>query len=268
MDRIAASLLFDFCGRNLQEDLPVALGASDTAVYATLFTAPENFGRAGHTARCSLAKRIIAHDAALSDLFAPDFELRFHQQDPFGKGCAGMDRGHEKFEGDERDIDDDESEVVVEIGGLQIPGVDPLPDLDAGIETQARMHLTMANIDRHDPCCAPLQETICKATGRSADVETDQPSWVEFEISERSVEFLTAPGDEAAGTTLQTNDSIGADSFPGFVDALVVDEYASGDDQRLGRRSARCQAISQDPFIETLALQSEAPSTPSPGATS
>lgn len=156
---------------------------------------------------------------------------------------------------------------MIEIRRTKVSRVHTLPHVDAWIESQTRMDLTMADVDGDDRLGTRLKETIRKSAGRSADVEASPTGRIQSEILERRREFLTPARYESTQTAFDADDALGGDSSTGFIARLVIDEDASGQNQRLGRTPTRRQSLAHDTFIEAFALQAEeplAPSTPSP----
>jgi len=82
-----------------------------------------------------LALRLLTHDAALPDFVFPHFELRLDQRHELAAEKL-HDRGKNQLQGDERDVDRNEIDGLVEILRLQIARIHLLAIHHAGIVAQ------------------------------------------------------------------------------------------------------------------------------------
>ena len=81
--------------------------------------------------------------------------------------------------------------------------VAPFPHGDPGIGPQAGIQLSPADIDRNDFRRTPLQQAIHEAARRSAGVDGAPPCNGDPEFVQRSVQLLSAAGDEPCRLTAE-----------------------------------------------------------------
>jgi hypothetical protein len=142
----------------------------------------------------------IANDAALPDIFAADFELRFYENHKLAGRPEKRDESR-KNEGDrdEADVADDETDRLADIGGLQIARVSALVKNHAGVGSEFPIDLAGSGIDAMHAQSAVLEQAIGEASGGSADIEADFLLWIDGELAERGFELEPATADVAKG---------------------------------------------------------------------
>ena len=122
--------------------------------------------------RCRLNCR-IAHDAALSYLFAPCFELRLYQhydlpglrRSAEPRKAGGDHRRQNQGSGNKRDVHDHQVNRFADLFRLSDSGHWSSPQADPWILTETEINLAVASVHCDYTGCAALQETVRKASG-------------------------------------------------------------------------------------------------------
>jgi len=117
---------------------------------------------------------------------------------------------------------DNEIDRLVNILGLQVPGVQAFSGDDAIIPPQIGMELIVADIDGVDLGCSVLEQAVGEAPGRCPDVQADLPLGADTELLQRGLELLAAPGHVLLeGEDLNLGFRI--DRVPGAGDHMPID---------------------------------------------
>ena len=112
----------------------------------------------------------------------------------------------------------------------------------------------MAHIECRDVTRTALQQAIGKAAGRRSHIQAAMPSGIDREGIQSGGQFVPTARNEGPLPTLQSNDAVGRNPGSRLVDASIVDEYASREDQSLGRAARLGETLANDALVETLTL--------------
>src|SRR5579863_8219029 len=234
----------------MKEKLPIAFSSQDRAGDDATVE-PLGLDGGAHTIAGGQMQLRIAHDAALADLAAPDFELGLHQDHQFSaRGEQRHDGRDQQRGGNEAGVAHGQVEPHWKILGSKISRVHAFADHHAWVVAQLPIELAVANVDRPHARCAALEQAIGEAAGGGADVETNAALDVDGPMIESRRQLVTAAADE--GHALKQLDlSIAGHAVAGLFGFLAVEEHVPGENQSL-RLFARIgqTAINQD-LIET-----------------
>ncbi len=125
--------------------------------------------------------------------------------------------------------------------------VRPLQDGDPRIAAQARMELSVADVDRDDARGAAVEEDVGEAARRRADVDAVEACGVDAEPVE-AVRELLSPARDVARRLF--NDELRA--LVDLVPRLVVALNAPRDDERLRLRPRLREAALDEEDVEAL----------------
>src|SRR5262245_46072779 len=179
------------------QEFAIAVGSEYRRVDDAQCAHPQAGGERGDLFDDATLRRLVAHYAALPDLFAPDLELRFDERDhESGREKERRDDRKDSGQRDERNINGAEVEAVGEIVRREVTSVDVLSQFAAAVLAQPPIQLAAPDIDGDDSRRASLEQAIGKTARRSANVETDFPFRFDPEMVERGGQLQTAPADE------------------------------------------------------------------------
>lgn len=130
-------------------------------------------------------------------------------------------------------------------------GVGAFAEGDAGVVAQLLGDLTVAGVYGEDRCGTALEHTVGEAAGRGSDVETGEAGEDDGPVGEGVFEFETAAADELEVGAEETDDGVSSYRSAGFVDALLIDEDASGENEGLGAFTRGGVALIDEEFVET-----------------
>jgi hypothetical protein len=109
--------------------LLIAFQAGETAGSGGENREAKGFGGTADTGHGFFVELRVADDSTFADVGAFEFELRFDEDEQVGAGFgAGRGAGKDFRDGDEGNIDHDEVNLFVYIGGCEVSGI----SLDAG----------------------------------------------------------------------------------------------------------------------------------------
>jgi len=190
-----------------------------------------------------LASVRIAHDASLADVGAASFELRLDENDggalprAIGRAESGEDCGEYERRGDERDVHGNEGRRGLagseEFACGEEAGVGALAEGDAWVVAEFVSDLAVSGVDREDRLCAALQHAIGEASGGGADVDAGKIGEVDGPVGEGALELEAAAADVLEIGAEEADNGIRRDGSTWFVNALLVDEDAAGEDESL-----------------------------------
>ncbi len=101
---------------------------------------------------CGGPPLVIAHDPSFADPFSADLELRFDQNDCFTTSLKNIEHGRKyQAERNERNVDADKRDVIIQVAASQVAGIDPLAYDYAGIPAQLLVELPVADVNRVNP---------------------------------------------------------------------------------------------------------------------
>jgi hypothetical protein len=84
-----------------------------------------------------------------------------------------------------------------------------------------------------------LEHAVGEASGGGSDIDAGQASERDGPVGESVLEFEAAAADVLEVRTEETDGCGGGDGGAGFVDALLVNENAAGEDESLGSFARR-----------------------------
>ena len=202
----------------------------------------------------------VADDAAFAYVLAAGFELGFDEEDGFslplcfGWGEGGDDGGEDQGCGDEADVQGEEADGLrrerEELAGGEEAGVGALEEGDAGVGAELVVDLAVAGVDGEDGGSAVLEHAVSEAAGGGADVGAGEALDGDVPGGEGGFELEAAAGDVAEVVAEHADDGVGGDGGAGFVDALLVDEDAAGEDQGLGALAGGGQGAVYEELVE------------------
>ena len=91
--------------------------------------------------------------------------------------------------------------------GVEVADVGALADLDPGVGPQPLVQLAVADVDRHHPGGAPLEQAVGEPAGGRPGVERPTALGVDAEAVEGGVQLLAAAAHEA-GRVPATSDGL------------------------------------------------------------
>jgi hypothetical protein len=216
----------------------------------------------------------VADDAAFADVLAAGFELGLDEDNGFalplgfGGSECGEDGGEDEGGGDEADVHREEAYVLrggrefrtwgagdlggvrVELAGGEEASVGAFEEGDAGVGAELVVDLAVAGVDGQYGGGAVLEEAVGEAAGGGADVGAGEGLDGDGPGGEGGFEFEAAAGDVAEVVAEEADDGGVVDRGAGFVDALLVDEDAAGDDEGLGALAGGGEGAVNEDFVE------------------
>ena len=209
-----------------------------------------------------LARVRVAHNASFADVGAASFKLRFNENDGgamprvMGRAESCENGGEHKRRGDKRDIHSDEGWRGLagseELAWSEEAGVGALAESDAWVVTKFVGDLSVAGIDCEDRSCAALQHAIGEAAGGGADVDAGEIGEVDAPMGEGALKLEAAAADVLEIGTEETDDGVGRDGGTWFVNALLVDEDAAGEDESLCALAGGGVALIDEKLVNSL----------------
>ena len=95
-----------------------------------------------------------------------------------------------------------------------------------------------------------MEYAVGEAASGGSYVDAGEVSEVEMPVGERVLELEAAAADVFEVGAEEADGSVGWDRGAGFVDALLVDEDAAGEDEGLGAFAGGCVAVVYEEFVE------------------
>ena len=187
-------------------------------------------------------KRRFAFDAALDEIGSADLELRLdqaHEPRPLRGELQHM-RQHEPLR-NEAHIDDDRLRPLDQHLSRERARVDAFERADTRVRGEAGHELPSADIDGDHLRRAARDQDIGKASGRGADIETDEARRIERECVERGCELDPA----ARGPWVRRlgfDRRVTRDLLGGLPERRPADADQPGRNGRLRPRPARKEA--------------------------
>ena len=96
-----------------------------------------------------------------------------------------------------------------------------------------------------------LQQTVRKAAGGSADIETDLARDVDMPVFKRALKFEPAPADILQIFAEQPDHGVLCDLRTRLVELLVVNQYFSRENESLGPLSRGGESAIEEEFVES-----------------
>ena len=210
----------------------------------------------------SIAARTPAHarssaaslrDPALDEIGAVELELRLdqaHEPRPIGGELEHM-RQHQPLR-NEAHVDDDRVRRFAELLRCQRARVDAFERADAPVRREARIELSVADIDGDDLGRAAREQNVGEASGRGADVEADEALRIERESVERGGKLDPAPR-RPGMRRLGFDRRVPRNLLRGLLEREPADADQSGGDCGLRAGAARKEAALDENDVRTLA---------------
>ena len=179
------------------------------------------------------------------------FELGFDEGDEMACGSEELPGGGEDlFEGDEREVEDDEGVLVVgEVAGLEVAGVGLFQVGDAGVIPELLVELAVADIDTGGRGRSGLEEVVGKAAGRGSEVEDVLAFDGDGEFVEVAFQFVGSPADVFWGGFEGEFDVSGI-GFAGFIQYGCPCPDFPGQDECLGDVPGFTKSPLDEEFVE------------------
>ena len=184
---------------------------------------------------------------------AAELELRLDEADeprPLARELQHM-RQHEPLR-NEAHVDDDRVRRFAEHLRRERARVEAFERADARVGREARIELSVADIDGDDLRRAAREQDVGEASGRGADVEADEARRIEREGVERGGELDPAARRPGVGR-LGFDRRVARDLFRGLLERDAADADEPGRDRGLRARAARKEAALDENDIRTLA---------------
>lgn len=202
----------------------------------------------------------VSDDASFADVGAAGFELRFDEDDGgalpglVGRAESCEDRGQDKSGGDEGDIHGKEGwgggVGGEELAGCEEAGVGALAEGDACVVAKLVGDLAVAGVDSKYGGCAGLEHAVGESAGGGADVDAGKIGEVDVPVGEGMLELEAAAADVLEIGAEETDDGVGGDGGAWFVDTLLVDEDAAGEDESLGALAGGGVALIDEQLVD------------------
>lgn len=225
----------------MEQEFAIAFGACDGGIDNFDASTAEFLNAGADAIDGELVGCGIAHDAAFADVLAASFKLRFDEDDGFRSGrglrttANSLEQGREKEScGDEGDIDGNERNAGWEIVGVQVARIGALHQRDARVVTEGLGDLAVAGVDGEDAGGAVLEHAVGEAAGGGPDIEAEAVAEVDGPMSESGFELEAAAADVAEAAAEEPDVGVIEDRGAGFIELLLVNEDATGEDEGLG----------------------------------
>jgi hypothetical protein len=226
----------------------------------------------------------VADDASLADVLATGLELGLDEDHgftlPLGfRRCeGGDDRGKDEGRGDEADVHGEEGDGLgsrggsdcrslrfglrptvertslcecVELAGGQEAGVGAFEEGDAGVGAELVVDLAVAGVNCEDGGGAGLEHAVGEASGGGSDIRAGEAFDADGPGVEGGFQLEASAGDVAGVVAEETDNGGVGDGGSGFVDALLIDEDAAGDDHGLGSFAGFGEGAVNEELVET-----------------
>ena len=203
----------------------------------------------------------VAHNATFADVLAAGFKLGLDEDDGFAVpllagGCEGGDDGWEdEGGGDEADVHGEEADRLggewEELAGDKQARVGALEEADAGVGAELVVDLAVAGVYSQNRLCAGLKHAVCEAAGGGSDVGAGEACDGDGPGGEGRLQLESAAADVAEVVAEHTDDGVLGDGGARFVDPLLVDEDATGEDQSLGALAGGGEGAVNEELVET-----------------
>ena len=264
----------------MEEELAVAFHAKDGRIDEGEGLAAEGADGVFYAMDGELVGGGVADDTALADVLAAGFELGLDEEDGLALPVfiwgreGGDDGGEDEGGGDEADVHGEELDGLrwdggrtvkqvpfgndskcadggVKLAGGQEAGVGALEEGDAGVGAELVVDLAVAGVDGEDGGGAVLKHAVGKAAGGGADVGAGEAFYGDFPGGEGGFELEAAAGDVARIVAGEADGGVVGNAGAGFVDALLVDQDAAGDDHGLGALAGFGERAVNEELVET-----------------
>ncbi len=257
----------------MEQELAVAFHAEDGRVDDGKGVASAGADGVLHAVDGELVRGGVADDAALADVLAAGLKLRLHEDDRVAlpglsrRREGGDDGGDDEARANEADVHGEEGDGFsagrvkqIPFGndrkkskstGLQQAGVRAFHQRDSRVGAELVVYLAIAGVHGEDGGCAVLQHAVGKAARGGADVRAGETFDRDGPDFERGLQLETSAGD-VSEVVAQHADRCGiVHGRTGLGDLLLIDEDATGQDQRL-RPLTRCGQIAvNQQFVES-----------------
>ena len=255
----------------VEEELAVAFHAEDGGVDEGEGLAAEGSDGVLDAVDGELVGGGVADDAAFADVLAAGFKLGLDEENCVAVPvlACGSERRDDGWEneggGDEADVESEEGDgggrgmgggncrslhcvlrppvemtrfggyggCGVELAGGEEAGVGALKEGDAGVGAEFVVDLAVAGVDGEDGGGAVLEHAVGEAAGGGSDVGAGEAGEGEVPGGEGGFELEAAAGDVAEVVAEEADGDGVVDGGARFVDALLVDQDAAGEDERL-----------------------------------
>jgi site-specific DNA recombinase len=248
------------------EELAVAVGAGDGGIDEALPLAVEFFrDEDADLLHGAVVEGGVADDAALSDIFPLQLELGLDEADDGAALLQHAEGGGEDLgKGDEREVHDDEADLLAEGGDFQAAGVELLLHDDAGVSAELVDELVGADIDGVDLGRAVLEQAVREAAGGGADIEAGPALRRDAEGGEGAL-HLQAAATDVFRFLLDLQWGILRKLGARLVHEPVAGADLAGQDQALGLLAGLAESAGDEEGIGSLFLHpagSKAPPAP------
>ena len=199
---------------------------------------PSRFDRRAHALARALERRLVLNPP-FDEIAPAEFELRLDEADQPRPLCGELEhmRQHQALR-NEAHVDDDRLRPFAEHLSGKRARIDAFERADARVRGEARIELSVADIDGDDLRRAARKQDIGEASGRGADVEADEARRIEREGVERGGKLDPAARRPGMGS-LGFDRRVSRDFLRGLPKRDPVDADQSGRDRCLGARPAR-----------------------------
>jgi len=192
-----------------------------------------------------IVQLFVFHDSAGVNLLAAQFELRLDKDEKAGAGlCHGYCGRDYLPDRDERNINHHDVDAFGKVFNPQFARI-PLDWNNAGILAQLPVELFDVYVEGVDTFGALLEQAICEAAVRSADIEANAPRGLNRKVFQRAFKFRPAAADELLHPADDFDARIFRDGHTGLFHSLAVHLNFTGENHSHGSLR-RCGAASLD----------------------
>jgi hypothetical protein len=184
--------LYRIAALGVEKIFLIAFGAGDAARLHSEDGEAAFFGGGAQAGNGALVQLRIADDAAFADELFFEFELGLDENEKCGVGRSdGGERGKNFCDGDERNVDGDDSWRFGQVFQFQESRI--FLDLaHALVALEFPVELRGVHVDGEDAARAVLEQAIGEATVGRADIEADAAGDIDGKIGESAFEFEPA----------------------------------------------------------------------------
>ena len=100
--------------------------------------------------------------------------------------------------------------------------------------------------------CGGLKHAVGEAAGGGADVDAGEIGEIDGPVGEGALEFEAAAADVFEIGAEEANDRVGGDGGAWFVNTLLVDENAAGEDESLCALAGCCMALIDEKLVDAV----------------
>ena len=238
----------------MKEEFQVSFGTGHTTGAVAAHRKATGFGGSTNTVDGSPVERRIADDAASAHSASFQFELRFYEQKKIAPRSGKGNESRENLgEANKGEIGANELRRFGDVGRQQESGVF-FDGEDARVLAQLPGELAGGDVHSIDANRAALQEAISKASGRTADIETDEAGQINAEIIECTGQLRAGTAGVCGFAPGEFERSVNHHKAAGLGLRGAGDADASGENESLGALAGFCEAAFDEQAVQPAFL--------------